>query len=100
MDGTVLEIHADVGEAVGNAPVITLADLETPLLEVFLDETDMDKVEPGFEAEVIFDAIPDTTYSGHVTEVDPALSTSPVWRRCGRLSNWMISPSRRLSPWD
>jgi multidrug efflux pump subunit AcrA (membrane-fusion protein) len=75
MDGTVLEIHADVGEAVGNAPVITLADLETPLLEVFLDETDMDKVEPGFEAEVIFDAIPDTTYSGHVTEVDPALST-------------------------
>ena len=75
MDGTVLEIHADVGEAVGNTPVITLADLDTPLLEVLLDETDMDKVKPGFEAEVIFDALPDNTYTGHVTEVDPSLTS-------------------------
>jgi multidrug efflux pump subunit AcrA (membrane-fusion protein) len=73
MNGTILSVDADVGERLGSSPFFTLADLEQPLLEVYLDETDLDKVAVGFEVEVIFDAIPDTPFSGQIVEVDPSL---------------------------
>ena len=75
MDGTVLSISANVGESVGTSAIITLADLSLPILQVYLDEIDMDNIAVGFEVEVIFDAIPDTTFSGHVIQVDPSLVT-------------------------
>ncbi len=71
--GTVVALTAAVGEAVSSAPFITLADLEQPLLEVYLDETDLDKAGVGFEVEVIFDALPDEVYLGTVVQVDPML---------------------------
>jgi multidrug efflux pump subunit AcrA (membrane-fusion protein) len=45
------------------------------LLEVYLDETDMDKIGVGYQANVVFDALPDNTFTGHITEVDPSLQT-------------------------
>jgi multidrug efflux pump subunit AcrA (membrane-fusion protein) len=73
MDGTVLSIDATEGEKVGTSPIITVADLDQPLLEIYLDETDLDMVGIGFEVEVIFDALPDETFTGHVIEVNPSL---------------------------
>jgi multidrug efflux pump subunit AcrA (membrane-fusion protein) len=73
MDGTVMVVNASVGENV-NAGFISLADLEQPLVEVFLDETDLDKIGLDFEVEVIFDALPDDIFTGHVVQVDPQLS--------------------------
>jgi multidrug efflux pump subunit AcrA (membrane-fusion protein) len=75
MEGTVMAVDASVGEAVGTAAIITLADLGQPLLEVYLDETDLDKVAMGYEADVIFDALPDQTFTGEVVAVDPSLAT-------------------------
>jgi multidrug efflux pump subunit AcrA (membrane-fusion protein) len=75
MDGTVLSISANVGESVSSGSILKLADLSLPLLEVYLDEIDMDKIAVGFEVEVIFDAIPDSTFTGHVIQVDPSLAT-------------------------
>jgi multidrug efflux pump subunit AcrA (membrane-fusion protein) len=75
MDGTILGISASVGESVGSNTIITLADLSQPLLEIFLDETDLDKIAVGFETDVVFDALPDDTFTGHVIEVDPSLVT-------------------------
>ena len=75
MDGTIMAVNAAVGENVG-AGFIVLADLEQPLLEVFLDETDMSLVGAGFEADIIFDALPDDVFSGHVVQVDPQLVNS------------------------
>jgi len=75
VDGTVLSISANIGESVGTGAILRLADLDTPLLEVYLDETDLDKVSVGFEVEVVFDAIPDETFTGSVIEVDPSLET-------------------------
>ncbi len=72
IDGTIMAVNAAVGEPVG-AGFIVLADLEQPLLEVFLDETDMSLVGVGFEAEVIFDALPDDIFTGTVIQVDPQL---------------------------
>jgi HlyD family secretion protein len=75
MDGTVLAVSAEVGDDVSKS-FITLADLNQLYLEIFLDETDMDKIEVGYEAEVIFDALPDQVFTGHVVQVDPSLYSS------------------------
>jgi multidrug efflux pump subunit AcrA (membrane-fusion protein) len=75
MDGTIMSIDASVGETVGTNPIIVMADLQQPVLEVYLDEADLDKVAVGFEVEVVFDALPDDLYIGHVTEVSPSLHT-------------------------
>jgi len=72
INGTVMAINASVGENVG-ANFMTLADLEQPLLEVFLDETDMNMVGVGFEVEVVFDALPNDLFSGEIVQVDPQL---------------------------
>lgn len=76
VDGTVMSVDAEVGERVSNTPILTLADLSRPCLEVFLDETDLDKVGVGYEVEVLFDALPDDSYIGEVVQVDPSLYTS------------------------
>jgi len=73
--GTIMSISASVGEAVGTNAIIVMADLQTPMLEVYLDEADLDKVAVGFEVEVVFDSLPDDMYVGHVTEVSPSLET-------------------------
>jgi RND family efflux transporter MFP subunit len=75
MDGVVVSIGASEGETIGAGGLITLADLSHPLLEVYLDETDLDKAAVGYEAEVVFDALPDDVYTGHVIQVSPSLET-------------------------
>lgn len=74
-NGTILSIDASVGESVGTGAIITLADLSRPVLTVYLDETDIGIVEVGYEAEVVFDSLPDSTFSGRVISVDPSLQT-------------------------
>ena len=75
MDSTIMAISASVGEAVGTGAIITLADLSQPVLKVYLDEADLDKVAVGYEVEVIFDSMPDLTFTGQITEVSPSLET-------------------------
>ena len=75
LDGTIMSISASVGEAVGTNAIIVTADLKQPVLEVYLDEADLDKVAVGFEVEVVFDSLPDDMFTGHVTEVSPSLQT-------------------------
>lgn len=72
--GTVTAVNASVGETVGS-DLITLVDLSQPLLEVFLDESDLNMVGLGYEVEVVFDALPDNTFSGTVIQIDPQLVT-------------------------
>jgi len=76
IDGTVLKVNATVGEDVGTASIITVADLAKPMLQVYLDETDFDKAIVGYDAEVTFDAYPDDLFTGKVVQVDPSLSSS------------------------
>jgi HlyD family secretion protein len=72
-DGTILAINNNIGDSVGTGAVISIADLSQPVLEIYLDETDMDKIGVGYEVDVTFDALPDSTFTGHVTEVSPSL---------------------------
>ena len=71
--GTIMEVGADVGDMVSGA-FVTLADLSLPQLEVFLDETDAANFAIGYEAEVVFDALPDSLFTGRVIQVDPRLN--------------------------
>jgi multidrug efflux pump subunit AcrA (membrane-fusion protein) len=73
--GVVTAINTNVGESASGA-VITLADLTQPLLEVYLDESDLNMVGLGYEVEVSFDALADQLFTGTVTQVDPTLVTS------------------------
>ena len=75
MDGTILTISASVGEALESGAFITMADLTLPLLQVYLDETDVDKAIVGYEADVVFDSLPDETFTGRITEVNPSLQS-------------------------
>jgi HlyD family secretion protein len=75
-DGTVTAVGAAEGERVGGSTLVTLADLDQPLVQVYLDESDLDKVGLNYEAEVTFDALPDQVFTGHVTQVDPELTNS------------------------
>ncbi|MBN1538357.1 MAG: efflux RND transporter periplasmic adaptor subunit [Anaerolineales bacterium] len=74
-DGTVTAISADVGEYLGTTSFLTLADLDNPVLEVSLDESDMELVALGYTAEIVFDALPDVVYTGTVTTIDPSVTT-------------------------
>jgi HlyD family secretion protein len=73
IDGTIMSIDASIGEKVGTSSIMTIADLSQPVLEIYLDETDLNKVGVGYEVDVVFDALPDDTFTGHVIEVDPSL---------------------------
>ncbi|HNE03072.1 MAG TPA: efflux RND transporter periplasmic adaptor subunit [Anaerolineales bacterium] len=75
--GTVMSIDISVGDSVSSgSSAITLADLTQPYLEVYLDESDWSSVVVGYETDVIFDILPDKTFSGVVTQVDPGLYSS------------------------
>ena len=75
IDGIVTVLDAQVGQIVGTSPIVTLSNLDQPLVELYLDETDLDKIAVGNEVEVIFDALPDETFTGHVVRVEPELVT-------------------------
>jgi RND family efflux transporter MFP subunit len=76
ISGTVMSLDLTLGNTVSSGTLATIADLSTPYLEVFLDATDWENVKVGYDSEATFDALPDTKYTGKVTQVDPGLYTS------------------------
>jgi RND family efflux transporter MFP subunit len=76
ISGTIMSLDFVVGDSVGTSAVVTISDLSQPYLEIFLDETDWGSIAVGYNAEVIFDALPDEVFTGKVTQVDPGLYTS------------------------
>jgi HlyD family secretion protein len=73
IDATVLSIDAQIGDRINYETILTLADLSQPSMEVYLDEIDSANVQVGDRAEIIFDAIPENTFSGQVVDVGPQL---------------------------
>ena len=76
ISGTILSVDTGVGNTVDTSTVITMADLSQLELDFYLDETDWDLVSFGNQAQVSFDALPDKTFTGQVTEVDVELYQS------------------------
>ena len=73
--GTVIDVSANVGEAVGTNPIVTLSDLNTTQVRFYMEESDLDKVATGNKVTVVFDALPDQEFTGAIARVDPMLVT-------------------------
>jgi HlyD family secretion protein len=76
MNGTIISVAANAGEAVGTGTYITLADLSQLYVDVTIDEADIEKMAVDEKAEVVFDAYPDKTFYGTVVSFDPEVSVS------------------------
>jgi HlyD family secretion protein len=74
-DGTVTEVTALPGEYIGKSSFITLAALDEPLLQFWVEESDMSGVVVGYRVEITFESLPDEVFSGEVIQVDPTLTT-------------------------
>jgi len=76
INGTVLSVDIAIGAESGTDTVITVADLSQAYIEFYMDESDWDKATAGYPAEVTFDALPDSSFTGTVASVDRDLYTS------------------------
>ncbi|GAP12933.1 RND family efflux transporter, MFP subunit [Longilinea arvoryzae] len=72
-DGTVLSVAGEAGSTAATGTFISIIDLSHPKVEFSVDESDMDKIKVGNTADVVFDALPDDTFTGKVTQVTPQL---------------------------
>jgi multidrug efflux pump subunit AcrA (membrane-fusion protein) len=72
-----MTLDLNIGDSanVDSTPV-TVADLTHPTLEIYLDESDWGNIDPGYEVDITFDILPDTTFTGRVTRIDPSLYSS------------------------
>ncbi len=72
-DGTVLSVAGEAGSTANTSTFISIIDLSHPKVEFSVDESDMDKIKVGNTAQVVFDALPDDTFTGAVSQVTPQL---------------------------
>jgi RND family efflux transporter MFP subunit len=78
-DGVVTTKYAEVGEVVApfgaaanaRAAVVTMADLDSLMVEVDVAESNLDKVRLGQPCEISLDAIPDRRFAGEVHMIVP-----------------------------
>ena len=76
LDGVVTNLPVRAGESVvpglqnqTGTNIMTIADMSLITAEVKVDETDIVNVRLGQTAEITIDAIPNKTFTGHVTEI-------------------------------
>lgn len=76
--GTVTSRNVEPGEVVTSGrEVITLADLSTVYLKIFVDEEDLGKVKIGQSADVKIDSFSDRVYQGRVSFISPEGEFTP-----------------------
>jgi RND family efflux transporter MFP subunit len=75
INGTVMAVHARVGEKASSNPIVTLADLQAPRVLFWVEESDLQSVAPGNALSIVFEALPDFTFEGEIHSIDPALVT-------------------------
>ena len=74
--GTVLTISNTVGDTINSGNVfMTIADRSQSDLNIYMDALDFSNIEVGYNANVVFDALPNETFTGKVTLVSPQLVT-------------------------
>ena len=75
ISGVVINLEMQVLDKVNTTSIITIAQLEPPTVEALFDEGVWRLVKEGNPVEVIFDSLPEKTYSGRIVFVDPTLQT-------------------------
>ncbi|MCU0538397.1 MAG: efflux RND transporter periplasmic adaptor subunit [Desulfobacterales bacterium] len=76
--GIVLSRSLEPGEVVSpGREVLSIADLSTVDLKIFVSETEIGRVVPGQAVEVRIDTFPDRVYPGHVAYISPQAEFTP-----------------------
>ncbi len=75
ISGVVTAVSGQVGEAVASGSFITLVDLDHPLIEFWIEESELKNVAIGNAISIVFTAFPDVTYAGKIVTVEPLLVT-------------------------
>lgn len=83
-DGTVLTKNAEVGEIVApfggsttsKTAVVTIADMNSLLVEADVSEANIEKILEGQDCEIILDAYPEKSYQGFVFKIVPTADRS------------------------
>jgi len=77
-EGIITSRNLEPGEVVSpGREIISLADLSSVDLKVFVDETEIGKIKPGQEVEIKTDTFPDKVYQGHVSFISPTAEFTP-----------------------
>jgi HlyD family secretion protein len=75
ISGTVIALTGAVGQPAGSGTFATVADLSQGVLQIYMDPNDWSNIKIGYEAQVTFDALPNQTFTGKVTQITPQLIT-------------------------
>jgi len=76
--GIITSRNVEPGEVVSpNRKVLSLADLSSVDLKIFVDETEIGKVKPGQRVEVKVDTFPEKAYEGRVAYISPEAEFTP-----------------------
>ncbi len=77
-DGIVLSHSAEVGDLiVPQTPVVAVADIDHPYLDVFVSETDLARVRLGESADVTVDGAPGRVFKGRVSSIGTTAEFTP-----------------------
>ena len=76
ISGVIIDLTGEVGDESNNNTSVTIANVNALYVEIYLDSSDWDKIDRGYNVEVIFDDLPDTTFIGSVIQVDPFITSS------------------------
>ena len=77
-NGIITSRNVEPGEVVSpGREVLTMADLETVDLKIFVDETEIGKVKPGQDVDVKIDTFPNKVYKGKVSFISPEGEFTP-----------------------
>ncbi len=73
--GTVMDISGEKGELANTeTSILTLATMQEPVVQFWVEESDMDGVQVGYTANIVFDALPDDVFTGTVTRIAPEMT--------------------------
>ena len=74
INGTVLTVNNSVGDTINAGSVFaTIADLSQPQVTIYMNSLDYSNIKVGYTANVVFDPLPNLTYTGKVTLITPQL---------------------------
>jgi HlyD family secretion protein len=77
-NGIITSRNVEPGEVVTpGREVLSIADLSTVDLKIFVDETEIGKVKPGQDVDVKIDTFPNKVYKGKVTFISPEGEFTP-----------------------
>ena len=74
--GIITALSGEVGDLSNSSTSLTITDVSSLYVQVYLDSSDWDKINIGYDVEVVFDALPDKVFYGRVVQVDPFLTAS------------------------